>query len=121
MTTPACAETFEVHVVYGLGSSCTAQLAAENARGRSARELIREVISRPRAQGPAQRTAKVLGDVLQENREMDVELFSGAAPGAALGDPITLDHVVIPSDGTASPTRSGETFTIQVSESYRGG
>jgi hypothetical protein len=114
----------DVIVTYGIGASCRARFDREKIAGKSAREIIEQVIYCPRPPGPEARTAKVLTEVLGEGRELDVEVVDGPSDGAAVGRPITLDHVVIPrGDGTSGTHHQSQctTLTLQVSENFRGG
>jgi hypothetical protein len=107
--------------VYGLGASFRARFDRVKIEGWTARQIMQDAIDRPRPPGPADRTAKVLADVLRENRQVDVELVDGPTDGMTVGRPITLEHVVFPRGDTTDRTQQSDSITIVVSESYRGG
>jgi hypothetical protein len=112
----------DIVVTYGIGASCRARFDMVKLEGKSAREIIEEVVHCPRPPGDEARTAKVLAEVLREGRPLDVELVNGPSDGGADGRPITLDHVLVPRGDTTSRTlHDRECTTLQVSESFRGG
>ena len=113
----------EIVVAYGIGASCRARFDLEKIEGKSAREIIVAVIYYPHPPGPEARTAKVLTEVLREGRELDVEVVDGPSDGAAVGRPITLEHVLVPQGDATSRTSQSQstTLSVQVSENFKGG
>lgn len=112
----------EIRVNYGLGGSFTTRFDAQKIVDWNLAKILRDAVDRPRPPGSGeQSTAKVIGDLLKERREVDVELIEGSSDGTVVGRPITLGHVVIPSGETTSRKSQNDSITVQISESYRGG
>jgi hypothetical protein len=112
-------------VQYGIGGSAVGVLPRDQIAGKSTRQVIESVIALPQEPGSASRTAKVLADALQTMRQIDAELVNASA-GKAVGEPIRLDQIVIPSDDDQKQDESVvgsecDDITIRVSESYQGG
>jgi hypothetical protein len=118
-------KSIDVRVTYGLGGSVFGQFPRDEIAGRSASDLIDLVLRRPQPPGSAERTRKVLADVLRAERAIDAEL-TRASRGEADGEPISLDQVVVKEEDAEeerenSVTQESDEVTIRLSEAYRGG
>jgi hypothetical protein len=111
----------ELRVNYGLGGSFEARFDRIKIHDWNLAKLLKDAVDRPRPPGESQRTAKVVGDLLREHREVDIELIAGASDRTAAGRPVTLGHVPVPSEDTTDRQAQGQVLTVQISESYKGG
>jgi len=106
-------------VLYGIGGACVAELPVEEVESKSVREIILRVAEEPQRPGPAERTAKVLKEVIQSGgRALYVERTAGPAADPGTGEPLVLDHPVPPSKQREQRARTLEIFA---SEPFRGG
>jgi hypothetical protein len=119
------ARKVRVGVGYGMGGSASAEFRREEIAGKSAREVITQVLGRPQPSESATRTAKVLAEAMKTTRAIDAELIR-ASRDKADGKPISLDEVVVDHEEAEGQDESVvmqeiEEVTLRVSESYRGG
>jgi hypothetical protein len=109
-------ELVDAEVQYGIGAVCEATL--EEPQGLTARELIREVIGRPQKSEPAQRAARVLAEVIDSGRTLDVEVTKKQNSHERLAEPAEPNDVVIKSRDESIET---DKLTLRASEPYVGG
>lgn len=106
-------------VAYGVGAEVDADVPRERVVGRSATELIREVIRQPNGNGVQHRMASVLRDMLENGRAFDVQV---TRKPRATGQPEELlgaSHIPVPS--TTDDKEHVEELSIRCSEAFVGG
>jgi hypothetical protein len=109
-------QDFRAEVRYGMGAVCEADL--EEVEGLTACELIQKVVSTPQQSQSAQRTARVLKEVIGSKRTLDVEIISGHGDDGETGEPVELNDVLIRKSEENTKT---DAINIRVSEPYVGG
>jgi hypothetical protein len=113
-------QVLDISVRYGIvGAGCSAQIPRNEAAGLTARQLVESVLERQSGNGSSSWIGRVLGEVLESRRDVDVELHFGPRTETA-GAPIGIQDVIelpLPESEDAQPSR----VTISLSESYRGG
>jgi hypothetical protein len=114
----AIEKEYKLNLQYGMGGACVATLPETEVEGSTARDLINSIVKIPQPNKPAQRTARVLVEVIASGRSVDVELSDGKSETVEPGKPIELDDVVVQNN--MHDTKPKE-ITFKVSEPYVGG
>ena len=80
-------------IEFGMSTQCCATLDEDDVLGKTTKTLIQDIAAVPQETEAAERTARVLKDVLSKNRPVDVEIAPGPNDYTEPGQPIGIDQV----------------------------
>ena len=119
-------------VEFGMSTQCCATLDEDDVLGKTTKNLIQDISAEPQETEAAERTARVLKDVLSKNRPVDVEIAPGPNDYTKPGRPIGIDQVPFERNDeeieveqkpfkTKDEEIETDEVTLRVTEPYVGG